>query len=254
MAPAFRSLASNSADSRSCATTGNDTTTAKTTTAVPIHMIPAICLVMFLAPCAPARHWPQSRGVSQESGSSPTPGRLRSYRRTVIVPSRPPIGPVVPRHPPYPAAQLIPARYDTSSNRFKTRFRQLGPSSSFRQQSRAVAKIPIPLHTKARQVNRRHGSPTHPAVQIPVGALEAPAILAPRIRRVLQHRVHRRRSSCSRAHESPWSAARRYHRTASTRSRCTPRPVSYMKPRLACPRASPWSAERRNQRTACVSF
>ena len=40
--------------------------------------------------------------------------------------------------------------------------------------------------------------------------------------------IHRRRSRASAASASPWSAARRYHAAASTRSRRTPRPSSYM--------------------------
>ena len=60
----------------------------------------------------------------------------------------------------------------------------------------------------------------------------APACLAPPPSQLYSiGSVHRRRSSCSCAHESPCSAARPYHRTASTRSCCTPRPFSYIRPR-----------------------
>ena len=57
------------------------------------------------------------------------------------------------------------------------------------------------------------------------------------------HRRRRSRASC--ANRSPCSAARRYKRTASARSRRTPRPFSYIRPRLLCPPAYPWSAARR---------
>ena len=65
-----------------------------------------------------------------------------------------------------------------------------------------------------------------------------------------RRRHQRRRSRFSWASSFPCRAAKRYQRIASTRSRGTPRPVSYSLPRLFWPRASPCSAERRNQDTA----
>ena len=46
---------------------------------------------------------------------------------------------------------------------------------------------------------------------------------------------------------------RRYQRTASASSCCTPRPVWYIQPRLFCARGCPCSAARRYQRTAPAS-